>query len=493
RDRLNLEGIGTAVDPSQQTKINTEVGNNGIGEAGQIKIEVTDGSLSLNNGATLVTRVRRLQTDENNGEIIPAGQGSGGDVNINVQDNTVFDENSVILTTVGDEVLGTRSGNVNIQATSIFLSNNSEIITATGGSQNPLQTPSVAGNIVLEARETVTFEESRIFSSATQRANQADGGNISVNAPSILLENSAVTAGDGFLNPAEENSAGQITINTPNLRLNTGILAADTQRDRTETASITVNTQDLRLRRQSNFTTNANETDGGNITINSETLVGLNNSDITANAEGGSGGVIFITADGIFGSSPLTRQQVEEQLGEEQIRGNPRFSQDLLQTTSDIVAISTSDAALSGSINLNSTLDPSKGLVDLPQNLIDPAALIAQDPCKQGEESEFTITGRGGVPSTPDTRFTGENVQVELVDPSLEENAKTVQRSSEERLSSADIIPARGWIRTANGDVILVGYDPTQSGIRRQPQNPIICRPTSENSDSEDAEVDVKN
>ena|GEM_PF-1835454 len=490
RDRLNLEGLGTTVDPAQQTKITTEVDNGGIGEAGQVKIEVTNGSFSMNNGAALVTRVRRAQTDENTGEIlIPAGQGNGGDVNINVQDDVIIENNSLILTTVGDEVLGTRSGNVSIESNSVYLNNNSEIITATGGSINALQTPSVAGNISMQVSDSVNLSQSQIISSATQKATRAYGGNITINTPSISLENSAITAGDGTLNPAEENSAGQIIVNAPNLRFNTGILQADTQRDRTETASITVNSQDLRLQTQSNLTTNAKETNGGNITINAETLVGLNNSDITANADGGAGGAILINAEGIFGATPLTRQQVEERLGEQQIQGNPQFSQDLLQTTSDIVAISTTDAALSGSVDLNSALDPSKGLVDLPQQVIDPAALIAEDPCKQGSESEFIITGRGGIPTTPDDRFTGENVRVELVDPSLEEDliedTREVQQPIEEKVSSANIIPARGWIRTANGEVILVSYDPTRRGIRRQPRNSGICSPSSEDSEIE--------
>lgn len=43
----------------------------------------------------------------------------------------------------------------------------------------------------------------------------------------------------------------------------------------------------------------------------------------------------------------------------------------------------------------------SGGLVDLPQQVIDPAALIAQDPCIQGQDSQFIATGRGGLPPNP--------------------------------------------------------------------------------------------
>ena len=488
RDRLNIEGLGTDADPAQQTKITTEVDNGGIGEAGAINVEVTNGSFLMNNGAALVTRVRRAQTDEDTGEIlIPAGQGNGGDVNLIVRDNIIFENKSLILATVGDEVLGTRSGNVNIESNVVYLNNSSRIITATGGSPNASQTPSEAGNISLQVSDVVHLNQSQIISSATPRATRTNGGNITITTPSMLLEDSTVTAGDGTLNPAEENSAGQIIINAPNFQLNTGILQADTQRGRTETASITVNSQDLRLQNQSYFTTNANETNGGNITINTETLVGLNNSDITANADGGTGGVILINAEGIFGATPLTRQQVEERLGEQQIQGNPRFSQDLLQTTSDIVAISTTDAALSGTVELNTELDPSSGLIDLTQTVVDPNDLIAQEFCRQRGESAFTITGRGGIAVSPNDKADGNQINVDLVEPVPSQPQNTSQRRSEtednQPIYSLDVVLARGWIRDENGDVILVSYDPTKTGVQRQPSQLPQCQPNSNGED----------
>ena len=469
-----------------QTRISTEVGNEAVGDAGAIKIEVTDGSLTLTEKAAFVTRVRREDIDDN-GQLRLAGQGNGGDVTLNVSDQAIFEGDSVILTTVGDEVLGTRSGDVNITAESVTIQDNAQIITATGGSQNALETPSVAGNISIQVRDGFEVSQSQILSSATAKATQADGGSINITAASISIDDQArITAGDGTLDPAEQNSAGQINLNAANIRLNQGTLEADSQRDRTETASITVNSPDLRLRQQSNFTTNANNTTGGNITIHAETLVGLDNSDITANADGGAGGVIEITAEGVFGSTPLTRQQVEERLGEEQIEGNPRFSQDLLQNSSDIVAISTTDAALSGDVNLNTEIDPARGLIDVSQTFVDPAALIAQDPCKLGQDSEFIITGRGGLAVTPNDRFDGSQVQVNLVEPILPNNSRSTTSKSQpqtqnnsSRNSVRTIIPARGWIRNQNGDVILVSYDPTQRGVQRQPYNFNQCQPSS--------------
>ncbi|MFZ1028075.1 MAG: hypothetical protein WAN66_17860 [Limnoraphis robusta] len=59
-----------------------------------------------------------------------------------------------------------------------------------------------------------------------------------------------------------------------------------------------------------------------------------------------------------------------------------------------------------------------------------------------------------------------------MVNPSVTstQNNPTVRRSSNKQnqpVSSLNIIPARGWIRTQNGDVILVGYDPKNTGVKR--------------------------
>jgi hypothetical protein len=53
----------------------------------------------------------------------------------------------------------------------------------------------------------------------------------------------------------------------------------------------------------------------------------------------------------------------------------------------------------------------------------------------------------------------------------------TVSRTTNEPISSLDIVPARGWIRDENGDVILVSYDPTKTGVQRPRQNTIHCQP----------------
>ncbi len=43
---------------------------------------------------------------------------------------------------------------------------------------------------------------------------------------------------------------------------------------------------------------------------------------------------------------------------------------------------------------------------------------------------------------------------------------------------STKIVPAKGWIRNQQGEVFLVGYDPTVSNnITPQPENLDLCQP----------------
>lgn len=58
---------------------------------------------------------------------------------------------------------------------------------------------------------------------------------------------------------------------------------------------------------------------------------------------------------------------------------------------------------MSGSIELNTPdVDPSRGLVELPVNLVDASQQIAQG-CtpRRGQSNSFVVTGRGGMPLSP--------------------------------------------------------------------------------------------
>jgi large exoprotein involved in heme utilization and adhesion len=216
----------------------------------------------------------------------------------------------------------------------------------------------------------------------------------------------------------------------------------------------------LLLRRNSHITTTAGTAraggDGGNITLNTAAIAAFpgENSDITANAFEGAGGRIEISADGIFGLGELTREDLQEQFGTPELTQIENPSQQL--ESNDIVAISQADANLSGQIVFNTPdVDSTQGIVELPENIVDPEELVSENPCAQGERSEFVDLGRGGLPANPEQLGTRGATQVEWIAPVFPETAG-VRLQKRPSPTVETIVPARGWVLQENGKVKLI-------------------------------------
>lgn len=202
----------------------------------------------------------------------------------------------------------------------------------------------------------------------------------------------------------------------------------------------------LQLRRNSEISTNAGGIgNGGNINIDTDLLVGLENSDITATAVKGQGGNIQITTQGIFGIEPRSESTLE----------------------SDITA--SSELGIDGVVEINRPdTDPSRGLVTLPEELVDVSGLVAQS-CPAGggnvarEESEFMITGRGGLPPTPQEATRSNPALADLGAPvQSQENRDRAAISSKSTSSEpTPIVEATGWVIGKNGEVVLIAQSPT--------------------------------
>ena len=472
---------GNAVSLTGGSRIEAEVDSGAVGNGGDVSIFAR--SLSLTNGAALVTRASKAEDER------PAGRGNAGNAIVSVREGVTLDR-GFILTTVGDEVLGS-SGAIAIGARSLSLSSGSRLETATSGG-NPAQR-SIAGNVNINVRDRTIVtgsdsanpnQRSGIFATVTDRAQGGFGGNINITAGSVTVRNSAqISASSETFQPQLtpdnlRNNAGSVNIRAANIRLETGSIEANTQAGKR--AEIKLDSSGLQLLRKSTIATNADNTNGGNITLNLDTLVGINNSDITANARNGGGGIISISSQAILGSASQTRQQVESRLTGEQIIEQD-FSQRYLPT-SDILAISQTDPALSGTVTIATPdIDPASGLIELPQNLVDPAALIGQNPCEKGRESEFTITGRGGLPANPGEALNNDSVRVNLVEPAAPAssgNTTQIMLPSQPNIEGQNgetaprIVAANGWIQNERGEVILVGYNPAGIATPRRVQTP---------------------
>ncbi len=113
-------------------------------------------------------------------------------------------------------------------------------------------------------------------------------------------------------------------------------------------------------------------------------------------------------------------------------------------------------------------------MVELPENAVDAAQLIAQNVCSQGKESEFILAGRGGLPENPHQIQNPKVTEVVLVD-TVESEPATVSPSFTP-VNSYEIVQANGWIFNENGQVVLVAYDRNTREIQGQ-KHPSGCQP----------------
>jgi large exoprotein involved in heme utilization and adhesion len=133
---------------------------------------------------------------------------------------------------------------------------------------------------------------------------------------------------------------------------------------------------------------------------------------------------------------------------------------------------------LQGTVTFSSSgVNPAQGLVELPQNVTNPAELIAANPCIQAAENAFTLTGKGGVPSSPNDVLSGEYAPFAWVE--FSEGRGTSPNSPQggnEEGKRKEVVPAQGWVINASGDVTLVGYNSGDTTSRNPRQNP-VCLP----------------
>ncbi|NER29500.1 MAG: S-layer family protein [Symploca sp. SIO1C4] len=249
------------------------------------------------------------------------------------------------------------------------------------------------------------------------------GGDLLLTTKFLKIRDGATVTVSSRSDARDAQGAGDIEITAQEIELdNGGRITAETLSNRG--GNIIISLQELLLlRSQSQISTSAgtaqNGGDGGKILIdiNDGFIVALQgkNSDITANAFSGSGGEVIINATGIFNIAPLTRDELVNLLGtNDSTQLNPNQL-----STNDITAISQQSPNLSQEPAINTPdIDPERGLIELPSNLVDASQQIAQGCTPRGRQnaSSFIATGRGGLPLSPNEPLRGHSVITNWVD-----------------------------------------------------------------------------
>ena len=410
--------------------LQTRVSSRGTGNAGTVRLET--GRLSIQDRGSINSESR--------------GMGNAGEVTILARESIDLD-NGGIITQMSESGRGRAVGNagiIRIETGELRLNNDSVILSQTGGINDNVARGNANDVLINADRVSVSESEISAVSEGGGNAGSAiivadqlmieDEGMIRVSAMGdVLAGNVIVTAEDIFL--------GDRALIEANIESGGG-------------GNIQLDSNTLILRRNGNINTNATgEATGGSITLNAEVIAALENSDITANSQQDAGGNVIINTQGIFGTEFREFQTPQ----------------------SDITATGATQE-LQGTVQINTPdVASTSGIVDLPTNPIDAASLIGQDPCSQGQGSEFVITGRGGLPPSPFDPLGGNaTIAIDWVEfPPSSMDRGEMERESSPLPITHDLLPreATSWTIAPDGTIFLYAIEPanlTVTGDRCQ-------------------------
>jgi large exoprotein involved in heme utilization and adhesion len=383
---------------------------------------------------------------------------------ITARDTVAFDgvgsngRSSTALSAVGEGGKGD-GGDINITTGSLAVTGGAGLIASTVGEGK-------AGNVIINAHDTVAFDgvgsdgfSSGAYSNVVQ-GGKGDGGGINITTGSLRVTNGAQ------LNSRSvgQGNAGNVDVTANSVLLdNQGQLIAETASG--GGGNINLQVKDLLLMRHNSLISAQafNNGNGGNIRIKPGLIVAVpkENSDIVADAQQGNGGRINITTQGIFGLE-FRRQRTPK---------------------SEITA--SSQFGISGTVNITRLgVDPSQGLAALPVNLVDRTNQIDQGCSASGEngENKFTVTGRGGLPSTPNELLSPDMVQDDFGTLATETQTRSDATPSPHPTNSPkQLVEAQGWIIGWDGKVILTATSPNATPQQgwQIPANCQVSQPSS--------------
>ena len=380
--------------------------------------------------------------DPESGEIIPT-VGNGGTVNLTTEELTIEQGAFISINTFSEGNGG--DGNINVDrlilreggqigAGSLIEANSivPEADRGNGGTLNINATESIEilgmGSINDELVSSSLFTLAESTGSAgnltltTNNLTVSDGGSIDTSASAL-------------------GAAGNLNIAATSLDLNQGTITAATAAGTGGNIQLEID-DNITLANNSLISAAATGTaNGGNIDIDTAFIIARPeaNSDIVANAgQEGTGGRVTIDAESIFG-----------------LQVGPQSN-----SSNDIDA----SGGVDGEVILNTPdVDLTRGLVEVSQNAVTPEQITAQS-CtsdrQNGAKNTLIVQGKGGVSPTPDLPLSSQTIIVNG------EAAVIPLDSSIQPISTSygDIIPARGVIKTEDGQIILTAYPTNSSG-----------------------------
>jgi len=478
----SVELIGADPDGKETSGIFTQVAQGATGDAGNLTIETkritalnggqisnatffggNAGILTINASDSIQLSGASPAATRNvyrSGIFVSAEQGATGDAGeLNITTGQLTVENKAEIS--ADNFGPGNGGTATINVRQLMIRDGGEVRASSFAS-------GTGGDLIVNAAESVNLSgsgtiDSETFPSALSTSASAIGkaGNLNITTPSLKVQNGAevTVSGEG------SGPAGNLTIITNDLRLDRGRLTAETKAG--EGATITLQNLDLLLlQNQSLISAQAfNNAKGGNINIDAAkgvvAAVSDQNNDIIANAFEGQGGKITITTQGIFGIAER--------------KSTPP------NTTNDIDA--SSDFGLAGTVTINTPdVDPSRSLFTLSTGVVDVSKRVASKCAAFSDEggNSFTVTGRGGLPPSPDEPLTSDVVWSDTRLPNIGSggnlrSSTTTPQVPPQTSDGVAIVPATGWVFNKDkGEVTLIARSPSATSNRLD-STPVSC------------------
>ncbi len=489
---VNLQVTG-AVDISGEkngfaSEIRSSVNTRAVGNGGNIFID--SGSFSLRDGAQLSAST--------------FGQGNAGNVTVRASDFVSLTDGNIFSRVEAGGV--GQGGTIDINATSLSLTDGSQLVTSTFGRGD-------AGNIRVNAKDAVTVsgtsQENGISTALftfTDSTSTGKGGDITVNTNIFRVSDGALLdartrnnqkGGDITVNAnvfealnggqlttttSSNGRAGKIIVNADdkliisgidsnyndrstkfpggrvaNIGANSGLFVSSTASG--ITGDIEINSPEITLDNQGKLNAESASGNGGNINANSNLLLLRRGAQISTNAGteklGGDGGDININSKFIVAipdeNSDISANAFTGTGGKVEINSQGIFgieSQTKPTEKSDITA--SSEQGVSGVININApdTSSIQNSFTELSP-VIDTNALIANSCISRGtkrQENSFTIPGSGALTT---------NRPGVLVSTYTTGEVRGVETTSRPWKKGDPIIEPQGLYRLPNGQLIL--------------------------------------
>ncbi|MGL5872162.1 MAG: hypothetical protein ACRC2R_07300, partial [Xenococcaceae cyanobacterium] len=459
------------------------VGSNGVSSGAFSTVEST----AIGNANDVEINTQQLFL--NNGAVINSstfGRGNAGNVKITAPNGNVSvdgvgsnNQSTSIFSSVATGAIGT-GGNTSITAKSVKASNGGAIVASTFGQGD-------AGKVIINADE-ITFDgvgsnnfSSGVFSSV-EPGGVGNGNNIQITTKKLSLSNSAIVGVDS----RGEGNSGNLFIQADSINLDRNAsISASTQFG--VGGNITLQFTDiLRLRNNSLISAQAfNNANGGNISINADggfvVAYPNQNNDILASAPFGQGGKITIDAEQVFGFDRPRSGLNQTEIGE------------LTNNNINDINASSGTPGLEGTVSIeNLDVNRSSEVIQSSQDAIEPDETVASACSNNGSgeiANSFNVTGRGGLPQDPTKPLRGEMIRVSGGQESKgveerrsggagEQESKGAEevKTSDRKVSSDEIIPARGIAINEKGQIVLTRYPTPNGDLRTIPQVPGCLR-----------------